>query len=79
MKKSALFVINYITGIAETGVCALFLNDHSEVLENTNKIIKSFRKLNLPIFFIRLTFNENYQGLPKHAPNANQNTITEFC
>lgn len=66
----ALLVIDYIVGIAETGTCAAFLKKRPEIIENTNKVIESFRQFDLPIFFIRLAFDENHQELPKYAPNA---------
>ncbi len=66
----ALLVIDYIVGIAKKGACAAFLKKHPEIIKNTNKIIESFRQTDLPTFFIRLAFDENYQKLPKYAPNA---------
>jgi ureidoacrylate peracid hydrolase len=66
----ALLVIDYINGIAKTGVCVSYLNDHPEVLANTNRLIRAFRAKSLPIIFIRLAFDANYAGLPQYAPPA---------
>jgi nicotinamidase-related amidase len=68
--RKLLFVIDYIEGIAITGSCASYLAAHPELIENTNALIKKFRASNLPVFFIRLAFDDTYAGLPPYAPNA---------
>lgn len=69
--KGALLVIDYINGIAEgSGSCAEYLRKHHEVLTNTNLLIDKSRELELPVIFIRLAFEHDYEGLPKHAPIA---------
>ncbi len=71
MMKPALFVIDYIKGITEgNGSCAQFLQEHPEIIDNTNKLIELSHKIGIPIFHIRLAFDPNYRGLPKHAPSA---------
>lgn len=66
----ALLVIDYINSIAGSGTCAEYLENHPEVLSNTNKLIGIFREHKHPIFFIRLGFDKDYSDLPKHAPVA---------
>ncbi len=68
--NKVLFVIDYIEGIAKTGACAQYLEAHPEIIENTNTLINAFRAADLPIFFIRLAFDNTYTGLPKYAPTA---------
>jgi biuret amidohydrolase len=67
---TALLVIDYINGIAKTGVCAQHLKEHPEVITNTNHLIRTFRTQKLPLIFIRLAFNAEYDGLPQYAPPA---------
>ena len=67
--KKALFVIDFINGIAEgKGTCANFLNEHPDVIANTNKLISTSHRYKVPIFHIRLAFDPNYSNLPKYAP-----------
>lgn len=69
--KTTLLVIDFITGIAaNTGSCAQYLTDHPEVISNTNAIINQARQNNIDIMHIRLAFDNDYTGLPKHAPTA---------
>lgn len=67
--KKTLLVIDYINGIAKTSTCAGYLAAHPEVLANTNALIDAFRQKGEAVYFIRLAFDENYTGLPTHAPS----------
>ncbi len=68
--KPALVVIDFIHGIVKTGTCAAYLAEHYEVITNTNLLIEHFRKQHLPIFFVRLAFNKNYDDMPRYLPMA---------
>lgn len=71
MLNRALLVVDYIKGIsAGNGTCAGYLQDHPEVIENTNALINAARSHQIPIFHIRLAFNTDYTGLPKYAPST---------
>ncbi|ASG68335.1 hypothetical protein CDV26_07985 [Francisella halioticida] len=59
----ALFVIDFIKGIATNGICKEYLLEHNYVIENTNKLIQFFEEKKLPIYFIRLAFDENYSNM----------------
>ena len=72
MFKRALFVIDYIKGIAAgNGTCAEYLQNHPEVIQNTNALISAARNRQILVFHIRLAFDVDYTGLPKYAPSAN--------
>lgn len=72
MRNQALLVIDYIKGIAAgNGSCAGYLRDYPEVIDNTNTLISAARIHEISVFHIRLAFDANYTGLPKHAPLAN--------
>lgn len=64
--KTALLVIDYINGIAKNGSCKEYASQHP-ILDNTNKLIAKCRNKNIPIYFIRLAFDDNYSNLPKHS------------
>ncbi len=63
--KTALLVIDYINGIIG-GSCKNFANDHP-IVSNTNKLIEAARKRDIPIYFVRVAFDPNYTGMPKHS------------
>lgn len=63
--KSALLVIDYINGIIN-GSCKDYAKCHP-IVENTNKLIAYCRACNIPIYHIRVAFDKNYTGLPKHS------------
>src|SRR5690349_18328773 len=67
--KTALLVIDYIKGIID-GSCKDYAKNHP-IVANTNKLIAGCRKINIPIYFIRLAFNANYDGLPKYSRRFN--------
>lgn len=68
--KSALLVIDYITGIVN-GSCKEYMQKHP-VLQNTNTLIKHCRTQSIPIYFIRLGFDQQYSGIPKHSKMFNR-------
>lgn len=71
MMKAALLVIDFIQGIAAgKGTCAAYLQEHPEVIANTNRLIDAVKGLGWPVFHIRLAFDPTYRGLPKYAPPA---------
>jgi len=55
--NTALLVIDYINGILE-GSCKDYTEKHP-ILEKTNRLIKGCRNQEIPIYFIRLGFDEN--------------------
>lgn len=63
--KTALLVIDYINGIIG-GSCKNYAQTHP-ILANTNKLIQAARANHLPIYFVRLAFDSNYSGIPKHS------------
>ena len=67
--KTALLVIDTINGIIG-GSCKDYAANHP-IIERTNEMIAHFRKNNDPIYFIRLAFDENYKGAPKHSKMFN--------
>ncbi len=67
--KTALLVIDYINGIIG-GSCKDYAKNHP-ILANTNKLIKAAREHNIPIYFVRLAFDSNYTGAPKHSKMFN--------
>lgn len=67
--KTALLVIDYINGIME-GSCAEFASHHP-ILEKTNQLIAEARKADVPIYFVRLAFDEAYKNIPKHSKMFN--------
>ncbi len=68
--KTALLVIDYINGIIN-GSCKDYVEKHP-IIKNTNKLIAHCRAHNIRIYHIRVAFDKNYTGLPKHSPLFNQ-------
>jgi len=64
--KKALLVIDYINGIVRDGSCSEWAKSHP-ILSNVNSIISQARKADIPIYFVRLAFDEQYSQLPKHS------------
>ncbi len=64
--KKGLLVVDMINGIAANGSCSKYVQQ-APVLDNINKLITTFRKQKLPIYFIRLAFEENYPDYPAHS------------
>jgi nicotinamidase-related amidase len=71
MRTRTLLVVDYIKGIASgAGSCAQYVQNHPEVITNTNALIVTARDQKTPIFHVRLAFDPDYLGLPKYAPSA---------
>ena len=68
--KKALLVIDFINGIVRDGSCKAWANEHP-IVGNTNKLIDAARKRGIEIFFVRLAFDKNYTGCPKHSKMFN--------
>lgn len=68
--KTALLVIDYINGIIN-GSCKDYAEKYP-IVKNTNKVISFCQSQNIPIYHIRVAFDKNYSGLPKHSPLFNQ-------
>lgn len=68
--KTALLVIDYINGIIN-GSCKDYAEKHP-IITNTNKVIAFCRSKHIPIYHVRVAFDKNYSGLPKHSPLFNQ-------
>lgn len=67
--KTALLVIDYINGIIN-GSCKDYAMSHP-IVDNTNKLISVCRTKQIPIYFVRLAFDENYTDLPKYSKGFN--------
>jgi len=63
--KTALLVIDYINGILN-GSCKEYAEKYP-IVKNTNKVIAFCRSQYIPIYHVRLGFDGNYTGLPKHS------------
>lgn len=63
--KTALLVIDYINGIMN-GSCKEYASKHP-ILQNTNTLIAGCKKADIPIYFVRLAFDEKYSNIPKHS------------
>lgn len=70
--KKALFVIDFIKGIVSgNGTCTHYLQQHPNVIKNTNTLIDAAHLHHIAVFHIRLAFDADYDGLPEFAPAAN--------
>lgn len=64
--KSALLVIDLINGILKQAPDGQYANQDL-VVNNTNALIVACREQAIPIYFIRLAFDNTYSQIPKHS------------
>lgn len=64
--NAGLLVIDMIDGIAINGSCADYVKQYA-VLDAVNKSIATFNASGLPIYHVRLQFDQGYPDIPKYS------------